>query len=77
MTGRGNYNQEQLARLKEYLLAHPEGVTGSMLAGYIGVSHARAMRLLDVADQNGFLTCIDGIGRDTRIFACENAPIAS
>jgi len=77
MTGRGNYNREQLAKLKEYLLAHPDGVTGTKLAAYIGVCHARAMKLLDAADQNGFLTCIDGTGREMKIFAYENAVIES
>jgi hypothetical protein len=54
-------------------LTHPEGVTGIQLANYVGVSHSRAMRLLDIADENGFLTCIDGIGKNTLIYAYENA----
>jgi hypothetical protein len=72
MTGRGNYNQDQLAKLKRFLLANPQGVTGIQLADYIGVSHARCMRLLDVADQNGFLTCIDGNSRNMLIYAYDN-----
>jgi hypothetical protein len=72
MTGRGNYNENQLEKLKQFLLANPKGVTGIQLADYIGVSHARAMRLLDVADQNGFLTCIDGNSRNMLIYAYEN-----
>jgi hypothetical protein len=54
-------------------LLHPEGVSGIKLADYIGVTHSRVMRLLDVADENGFLTCIDGTGKNTLIYAYENA----
>jgi len=73
-TGRGNYNREQIARLRECLMAHPEGVSGATLADHIGVSRARAMGLLDVADRHGFLTCLDGEGTASRYFACAVFP---
>jgi hypothetical protein len=67
-TGRGNVNTAQLERLKAYMLAHPEGVNGAGLARAAGVSHARAMRLLDAADAGGFLTYEEGSGKQTRYF---------
>jgi uncharacterized protein len=72
MTGRGNFRADQIEKLKDCLMAHPEGITGIELANAIGVTHARAMRLLDAADQNGFLTCLDGTGKNTRFYALEN-----
>jgi len=72
MTGRGNFRSDQLDKLKHFLLSHPEGVTGQQLADFIGVSHCRAMRLLDVADETGFLTCTDGNHRQMLIYAYEN-----
>jgi DNA-binding MarR family transcriptional regulator len=71
-TGRGNFNRKQLERLYKYLLRHPAGVSGQDLADFIGVTHARAMRILDVMDQNGYLTCIDGEKQNMLVFAYAN-----
>ena len=47
-TGRGNFNEEQLENTKKCLRQHPEGVAAVQVAEAVGVSQARAARLLDL-----------------------------
>ena len=47
-TGRGHINHDELEKVKEYMRAHPEGVTPVVLSKHIGCTQARAARLLDL-----------------------------
>ena len=47
-TGRGHIDTEALEKTKQCLRQHPEGVTAVQVAEAVGVSQARAARLLDL-----------------------------
>ena len=66
--GRGNKDEETLKKVKQYLRAHREGVTAVEIGNFVGVSQARATRLLDLlsgnSDDNSFLVYVDDEGSD-------------
>lgn len=62
-TGRGNRDVEAENKVKEFLRNHDEGVTACQVANHIGVSQARAARILDnlsiMGEDNNFLIYSD------------------
>ena len=47
-TGRGHIDHEKLDMVKQFLRKHREGVTAIEVGNHVGVSQARATRLLDL-----------------------------
>lgn len=71
-TGRGHKDEEKLDAVKQYLRSHREGVTAIEVGNHVGVSQARATRLLDLlsgnSDDNSFLVYSDEEGSNPLYF---------